>query len=61
MKQKIDLEIYPEDIIKKWISDYFDIANINFKDWYLNIESKIEANETEVVDEFFNYLIYLSN
>lgn len=61
IKQKIDLEIYPEDIIKKWISDYFDIANINSKDWYLNIESKIEVSENEVKDEFLNYLIYLSN
>lgn len=61
IKQKIDLEIYTEDIIKIWISDYFDIANITFKDSCLNIESKIDATDEEVKDEFLNYLIYLSN
>jgi hypothetical protein len=56
---KIEDSIYPENIIVQAIKDFFDVANISYKNWEIIIESDDDIEE--IFNEFMNYVVVLCN
>lgn len=58
---EINLEIYPESIIKQAILDFQGVAKINLNGNKLDIIWETEDEIDEVFNEFSNYIIWLIN
>lgn len=56
---KIEDSIYPKNIITQAIEDFKDVADINYNNNELIIES--DDDIAEIFNEFMNYVVWLYN
>ena len=57
----IDTDIYPKNIIKQAITDFKDVAKVEFKDGNIVIFWDTKEEIENVFNELLNYAIWLIN
>ena len=60
-KNKINTELYSEDIINQAISDFKEVSEIIFQNNNLEIKWDSEEEIDEIFNEFMNYCVSLIN
>jgi len=58
---EINIDIYPEDIVKQAISDFKEVWKIKYVNKSLEIYWDNENEINEIFNELMNYIIWLIN